>query len=216
MEVLVTGGDTDLGRTIAEHFRDAGHQVVIAGARRDELDVAAKELEVDTIVFDNTDAAKLEAARDQLPHHLDTIINVPASSGYDHTGRVPTGLERADKELMDRLSEQYKEATKVSQADKVSLDGSFAGWSYAHLGLVTIATNPWQRPEAPKEEVVRKGDPVQLLAGNASFSVSRMMLADEGGAIGDTIRVREDRKSPPIFAQIVEMGVVRIPGFNDF
>ena len=29
MEVLVTGGDTDLGRTIAEGFRDAGHQVVI-------------------------------------------------------------------------------------------------------------------------------------------------------------------------------------------
>jgi NAD(P)-dependent dehydrogenase (short-subunit alcohol dehydrogenase family) len=78
MEVLVTGGDTDLGRTIAESFRDAGHQVVIAGARRDDLEVAAKELEVDTIVFDNTDAASLEAARDQFPHHLDTIVNVPA------------------------------------------------------------------------------------------------------------------------------------------
>jgi len=63
---------------------------------------------------------------------------------------------------------------------------------------------------------VRKGDPVQLLAGNAAFSVSRMMIADEGGAVGDTIRVREDRKSAPIFAQIVEMGVVRVPGFNDF
>ena len=35
MEVLVTGGDTDLGRTVAESFRDAGHRVVIAGARRD-------------------------------------------------------------------------------------------------------------------------------------------------------------------------------------
>jgi len=78
MEVLVTGGDTDLGRTIAESFRDAGHQVVIAGARRDDLEVAAKELEVDAIVFDNTDAASLEAARDQFPHHLDTIVNVPA------------------------------------------------------------------------------------------------------------------------------------------
>ena len=54
------------------------------------------------------------------------------------------------------------------------------------------------------------------MAGNASFSVSRMMIADEGGAVGDTIRVREDRKSPPVFAQIVEMGMVRIPGFNDF
>lgn len=78
MDVLVTGGDTDLGRTIAETFRSAGHQVVIAGARRDELDVAAKELEVDAIVFDNTDAANLETARDHFPHHLDTIVNVPA------------------------------------------------------------------------------------------------------------------------------------------
>ena len=79
MEVLVTGGDTDLGRTVAEAFRDAGHRVVIAGARRDDLEVAAKELDVDAIVLDNTDPASLEEARGQLPHHLDTIVNVPAS-----------------------------------------------------------------------------------------------------------------------------------------
>jgi NAD(P)-dependent dehydrogenase (short-subunit alcohol dehydrogenase family) len=78
MEVLVTGGDTDLGRTVAESFRDAGHRVVIAGARRDDLEVAAKELDVDAIVFDNTDPASLEEARGQFPHHLDTIVNVPS------------------------------------------------------------------------------------------------------------------------------------------
>jgi NAD(P)-dependent dehydrogenase (short-subunit alcohol dehydrogenase family) len=78
MEVLVTGGDTDLGRTVAEAFRDAGHRVVIAGARRDDLEVAAKELDVDAIAFDNTDAASLEEVRGQLPHHLDTIVNIPA------------------------------------------------------------------------------------------------------------------------------------------
>ncbi|MEC3912144.1 flagella basal body P-ring formation protein FlgA [Sphingobium sp. CR2-8] len=71
-------------------------------------------------------------------------------------------------------------------------------------------------PVASKEAVVRKGDPVQLMAGNAVFSVSRMMVADEDGALGETIRVREDKKSSPIFAQVVEMGVVRIPGFNNF
>ncbi|MEJ7926884.1 flagella basal body P-ring formation protein FlgA [Sphingobium sp. AN641] len=72
-------------------------------------------------------------------------------------------------------------------------------------------------PRAPsKEAVVKKGDPVQLTAGNALFAVSRLMIADEDGAIGDTIRVREDRKSAPIMAKVVEMGVVRIPGFNDF
>jgi hypothetical protein len=84
------------------------------------------------------------------PH--DTIINVPEAGRYNYTGRVPTGLERDDKALMDRLSEIYKEATGLSRADRVDLDGSMAGWAYAHLGLVTIATNPWQRPEAPKEE----------------------------------------------------------------
>jgi NAD(P)-dependent dehydrogenase (short-subunit alcohol dehydrogenase family) len=77
MEVLVTGCDTDLGRTVAEGFRDAGHRVVIAGARRDDLEVAAKELELDAIVFDNTDSASVEEARGQFPHHLDTIVNVP-------------------------------------------------------------------------------------------------------------------------------------------
>ena len=80
MEVLVTGGDTDLGRTIAENYRDAGHRVVITGARRDDLEVAAKELDVDAIVCDNTDPASLEDARGLFPHHLDTIVNVPALS----------------------------------------------------------------------------------------------------------------------------------------
>ncbi len=77
-DVLVTGGDTEIGRAIAGGFRDGGHTVVLAGARRDDLEVAAKELDVDAIVFDNTDPASLEAARGQFPQHLDTIINVPA------------------------------------------------------------------------------------------------------------------------------------------
>ena len=46
MDVLLTGGDTELGRAIAEGFRDDGHRVVIAGSRRDDLEVAAKELDV--------------------------------------------------------------------------------------------------------------------------------------------------------------------------
>lgn len=78
-EVLVTGGDTELGRAIAAGYKNAGHNVVIAGARRDDLEIAAKELEVESIVFDNTDPAGLTEARGLFPHHLDTLVNVPAS-----------------------------------------------------------------------------------------------------------------------------------------
>ncbi|MBB2992651.1 NAD(P)-dependent dehydrogenase (short-subunit alcohol dehydrogenase family) [Mycolicibacterium iranicum] len=78
MDVLITGCDTDLGRAIAESFCEAGHKVYLGGRRRDELEVLAKELEVDALVFDNTDPASVADLHGQVPAHLDTIINVPA------------------------------------------------------------------------------------------------------------------------------------------
>ncbi len=78
MEVLLTGGDTELGRAIAGDFCDAGHRVTLAGARVNELEVAAKELDAEAIVCDNTDPASLNQARESFPHHLDTVVNVPA------------------------------------------------------------------------------------------------------------------------------------------
>ena len=80
VEVLVTGGDTDLGRIVAEGFRDDGRKVTLVGARRGDLEVAAKELDVDAIVCDTTDPASLSEVRGLFPHHLDTIVNVPAPS----------------------------------------------------------------------------------------------------------------------------------------
>ena len=93
MDVLVTGCDNDLGRTIAESFSDAGHKVVLAGSRRDDLDVVAKELEVSSdrvIVFDNTDPASIAAAQAQFPAHLDTVVNVPAPTRNGSDARTHT------------------------------------------------------------------------------------------------------------------------------
>jgi NAD(P)-dependent dehydrogenase (short-subunit alcohol dehydrogenase family) len=78
VEVLVTGGDTEQGRAVAEGFREAGHQVTLVGARREDLEVLAKELDADAIVCDTADPASLTEVRGLFPHHLDTIVNVPA------------------------------------------------------------------------------------------------------------------------------------------
>lgn len=78
VEVVVTGGDTDLGRTVAERFRDDGHKVTLVGSRGSDLEVVAKELDVDAIVCDATDPGSLEEARSLFPHHLDTIVHIPA------------------------------------------------------------------------------------------------------------------------------------------
>jgi NAD(P)-dependent dehydrogenase (short-subunit alcohol dehydrogenase family) len=78
VDVLVTGGDTELGRVVAEGFRDAGQTITLVGARRDDLEVAAKELEADAIVCDTTDPTSLAEVRGLFPHHIDTIVNIPA------------------------------------------------------------------------------------------------------------------------------------------
>lgn len=67
-----------------------------------------------------------------------------------------------------------------------------------------------------KEILIKRGDPVQLVAGGAAFTVSRQMIADEDGAAGDLIRVRNDARSDPVLAQIMENGIVRVPGFKDY
>lgn len=78
VEVLVTGGDTELGRAVAEEFHNEGHTITLVGARRDDLEVAAKEIDADAIVCDTTDPASLAEVRHLLPHHLDTVVNIPA------------------------------------------------------------------------------------------------------------------------------------------
>ncbi len=94
MDVLVTGGDTELGRTIAEGFSEAGHKVTLAGLRGPELEVAAKELDANAVVCDNTDPASMLAARGLFPHHLDTIVHAPAPRWH---GGDPRGYSLADQ-----------------------------------------------------------------------------------------------------------------------
>ena len=98
MDVLVTGCDTDLGRTVAKGFGDAGHRVVLAGSRREDLEVAAKDLEVSdaqVIVFDNTDPASIATVHSQIPAHLDAIVNVPVQTWNVRDPRTYTLADHA-------------------------------------------------------------------------------------------------------------------------
>jgi len=62
--------------------------------------------------------------------------------------------------------------------------------------------------------VVRRGDPVELRARTGAITVSSQVVAQEDGAPGDRIRVRADNRSAPVIAEVVDAGIVRLPGFN--
>ena len=67
---------------------------------------------------------------------------------------------------------------------------------------------------AKAEPVIRRGDPVDLVADSDGFSVSVSATAQEDGSPGSRIRVRTDGKSQPLFAEVIDAGRVRLPGFK--
>jgi NAD(P)-dependent dehydrogenase (short-subunit alcohol dehydrogenase family) len=95
MDVLVSGADTAVGRAVAEAFRAAGHEVVISGVRREELELLAKELDVEAIVCDSTDPISLAQARSLFPQHLDVIVTVPATGTHEGDPRTFTVSDTA-------------------------------------------------------------------------------------------------------------------------
>lgn len=62
--------------------------------------------------------------------------------------------------------------------------------------------------------VVQRGDAVSVIASGAGFTVSQSGIAQEKGAPGARIRVKMDPKKPPIYAEVVAQGEVRISGLN--
>ncbi|MGI9126318.1 MAG: SDR family oxidoreductase [Mycobacterium sp.] len=93
MDVLVTGADTELGRAVAEGFRAAGHQIVVTGVLRDDVEILAKELEVEALVCDPSDPSALAAAHSRFPQQLDAVVIVPGPAWF---GGDPRGYTIAD------------------------------------------------------------------------------------------------------------------------
>ena len=88
------------------------------------------------------------------------------------------------------------------------------GWRI-RVPLVAGAAPATQLGAMPAEAaiaVIKRGDPVQLVAGSGGFRVSRQMIADEDGTVGALIRVRQDMRAAPVMARVERAGIVRIPG----
>lgn len=85
-------------------------------------------------------------------------------------------------------------------------------------GVATTAAYSAAPPAQRAEAVVRRGDPVELVAETGGFSVSVNATAQEDGAPGARIRVKTEKDGRPqgqiVYAEVIDMGRVRLPGFN--
>lgn len=71
--------------------------------------------------------------------------------------------------------------------------------------MQSYAASPRYSP-ADSEIAIRRGEPVRLTIRKRGFSLSRMMIADRNGRIGEVIPVRADRREQPIMVRVTNMG----------
>ncbi len=96
----------------------------------------------------------------------------------------------------------------------VALRCAALGWRIrVPLNGASTAAN-YQKMVEKSAPMIRRGDPVELIADAGSFSVSSDGIADEDGAAGQRIRIRIDRDRPPIVGEVVDIGLVRLAGFK--
>lgn len=69
---------------------------------------------------------------------------------------------------------------------------------------------PLFRSDLKKEVVVSRGQMIRVLSGNDMFEVSSQMQAEESGAIGDYVKMKNLETQKMVSGQIVERGLVRI------
>ena len=197
VEVLVTGGDTELGRTVAEGFRDGGHKVTLVGARNSDLEIVAKELDAEAIVCDITDPASLNEARALFPHHLDTIINVPAPS-WDAGDPRTYSISDTAKAWRNALDATVLSAVLTVQAvgDHLRSGGS----------IISVVT---ENPPAGSVDAAIKATLSNWIAGQASIFGTRGITVN-AVASGRSAQAGYEglsRTPPPVAAEIARLAL---------
>jgi uncharacterized oxidoreductase len=76
--ILITGGGSGIGETLAHRFHDAGNRVIIAGRRAEALErAAAGRANISTLLLDVSDAADVDrAVGEMLASHPDVNVLV--------------------------------------------------------------------------------------------------------------------------------------------
>lgn len=130
--ILVTGGGTGIGRAVALHFAAQGEQVTVTGRRAAPIEELARNSGIRALVCDHTDPAALTRLLDELPEHIDVLVNnAGGNTVFDADGR-------ADLASYARDFRANLEANLISAAlTTKALDERLAeGGAVVHIGSI--------------------------------------------------------------------------------
>jgi 3-oxoacyl-[acyl-carrier protein] reductase len=169
--VVVTGGGTGIGRTVAAAFIKAGDEVVITGRRSAPLAATAMELgsAARAVTFDACDPAQVERALADLPQRVDVLVN-NAGGNTDIESPRPASLAEVAAAWQANINANLLSAVLVTTClrDRLAPGG-------AVISLGSIAAH--------------RGGAGSYAAAKAGVEAWNLTLAEDVGADGITANV---------------------------
>ena len=87
----------------------------------------------------------------------DTLVSIPEPGKMDVSGTVPQGIAEADKWIWELVGAKFNDVTGINESPAVDLRGSLLLWASSHLGVISMGTPVWVRPDLIKTD--RKDEP---------------------------------------------------------
>lgn len=116
-EVVVTGGGTGIGYTVAEAFAGAGESVTITGRRKEVLVEAAGRLGARYAAFDASDPASVSGALAELPARVDVLVNnAGGNTDFERSSGEDGDLENLAADWRANLDANLTSVVLVSAA----------------------------------------------------------------------------------------------------
>jgi hypothetical protein len=86
----------------------------------------------------------------------DTLVSIPEPGKMEVSGTVPQGIAEPDKWIWELVGAKFKEVTGIHESPTADLRGSLLLWASSHLGVISMGTPVWVRPDLVKPE--RRGE----------------------------------------------------------
>lgn len=177
-----------------------------------------KELKIPQI-SDKNEMQKWQVDFDQLKAGGSFVVPLTAYfSGKKETYWV-SGVIKVSKKA-PVATRQLQPGVRLQEADfqVMMVDMTFANDSFASaeelkgqmLNRMVSVNQPIFRADIKREFAIQRGQLIKAIIGNEVFEVTGQATAEEGGYLGDSIKIKNTETQKTLTGQIIERGVVRV------
>lgn len=143
--ILITGGNSGIGRALAEAFHRLGNRVIISGRRQETLDaVTAANPGIVSMVADMGDAAGIETFADKVVREhpdLNVVIHSAGIMKHEKLSEAPDALATAEETIATNLLGPIR-LTAALLPHLVSREDAAIVTVSSGLAFVPLATTP--------------------------------------------------------------------------